>query len=113
MAFLWAVGRRLLFLLARRLEVLGEVAQDHLVERFVADEIFAEDRAPLLRSRLAEDRSRARGSVATLGRRFPRRRSGRLLRRSRRGLLPRRARATFAARLSGGSPCAVRAARRA
>ena len=59
-------------LLRRRLEVLGEVAQDHLVERLLADELLAEDRGALLRARGREDRRRARRRVAPGGRR-PRR----------------------------------------
>ena len=39
-------ARLLLLLVRRRVEILREVAEDHLVERFLADEILAEDRAP-------------------------------------------------------------------
>ena len=52
---LFVARKSLLLLLGGGLEVLGQVAQDHLVERLVADEILSEDRAPLLRARLPED----------------------------------------------------------
>src|ERR1019366_10009432 len=88
----------LLLLLA--VEVFGEIAQDHLIERFVADEVFAEDRLAVLRPGLSEDRRGARRRIATLGRGRGRssRRGGR--RRDRRGAD--RARPGLARRARGG-----------
>ena len=47
-------------------EVLGEVTEDHLVQRLVADEVFAENRLALLRPGLSEDRGGSRRRVASL-----------------------------------------------
>src|SRR5439155_222820 len=78
-------------LLLLSLEVFGEVAEDHFVERLVADQILSEDGAPLLGSSLSEDRRRSRRRVAAFARarrgrrRRSRRRLGVALGRPRRG----------------------------
>src|SRR5262249_24794319 len=67
-----AASRPQVRLLATRwLESLGEIAEDDLVERLVAQELITEDRRLGLRpvGGRSEDRSRARRRVTTLARR--------------------------------------------
>jgi hypothetical protein len=44
-------------------EIFGEITQDHFVERFVTDEIFTEDRCPLLRLGLPKNGRRSGGCI--------------------------------------------------
>jgi hypothetical protein len=61
-----ALRRWLLLLFRRSLEILGEVAQDHLVERLVTDQVLAENRAASLGSTLSKRGGRPRGDMAPI-----------------------------------------------
>src|SRR6185436_8615411 len=55
---------RRLLLLGGAVQVLGQVAEDDLVEGLLADQVLAEDRCALLRARGGEDGGRTRRGVA-------------------------------------------------
>src|ERR1700722_15902929 len=60
------VGAGLPLLLLLVVQVLGQIAEDDLVEGLVADEVLAEDRLARLSSGLSKDGRRSRGRVTPL-----------------------------------------------